>query len=236
MSYILQHPDFGLGNFINLTPAIRWLSEREQRRIPVFFTKDYVRECFVRCPFIEILNEQPDANPLFGSNLVNPNNDKPDYQYVFEYVTGEKWSEQWHTYVDHVKDVVFRPYKSHIVIINGAGNNAADYIARKDPGQWAYREQIAKVKKVFNRCSIIAVGSEDDADRNEWFFDVADSFLFGDTRGALAIIQTAKYIIANDTGLAHAAGAMNKPLTVLVKDSPRERIKNPGKNTQYVYL
>lgn len=233
MSYILQHPDFGLGNFINLTPAIRWLAEREGRRIPVFFTKDYVRQCFLDCPFLEILDEQPEGGPLFGSNLVNPNNDKPDYQFVFEFVTGERWSEKWHTYVDDLyldADFLHEKMGGFTVVINGAGNEEADYVWRKDPGEDIFSACLE------NSTQIVFVGSDEDARRNDFLVHAADFVEVGNIRKCLSLIKAAENVISNDTGLAHAAGAMNKNLTVLVKVSPRERIKNPGKNTQYVYL
>ncbi len=231
MNYVLQHPDFGLGNFINITPALRWLHERTGERTPVFFSTDYVRQCFLDCPFIEILDEQPENGLLFGSNLVNPNDDKPDYQFVFEFVTGEKWTPAFHTYVD-VPPINFygRP---EIVIINGAGNEKPDYVARKDPGEWAYRKVI---NDYFPFLSVCATGSEADYRRNKWMVEIASEWLFGDIRQALHFIASASFVIANDTGLAHAAAAMNKSLFVLLKDGPKERIKNPGANTVYLQV
>jgi ADP-heptose:LPS heptosyltransferase len=51
----------------------------------------------------------------------------------------------------------------------------------------------------------------------------------------LSLIQNAKLIISNDTGLAHAAGAMNKNILILWKDTPFIKNQNPGLNTKYCY-
>lgn len=234
MDYIFQHPDFCLGNFINLTPAIQWLHRQRGERIPVYFSTDYVRECFIDCRFIQILKEKPEHEPLFGSNLVNPNDDKPDYQFVFEFVSGKKWTADWHTYVDmptwqsYIKDI--------IVIINGSGNENPAYVAAKNPEKAEFIKQVEQAKKTFGELKVMATGSENDAKRNQWLSEIADSYLFGNIRAALLIIGYSNMVIANDTGLAHAAGAMNKNLIVLIKDGPRERIKNPGRNTTYIYL
>lgn len=227
--YVFQHPDFCLGNFINCTPAIRWLSQQRGERIPVYFSTDYVRQCFLDCPFIEILDEKPEHDPLFGSNLVNPNNDLIDCNYIFERVTGEKWNPlKFWTYVD----VVIPPLDlvGAIVLVNGAGNENADYVARKDPGKEAY---LKKVEELRMHQKVFAIGSEADYERNKWFADVADECFFGDIRQCLSIIYGASLVIANDTGLSHAAGALNKPQIVLTNGALPERVKNPSIYTFY---
>ena len=52
-----------------------------------------------------------------------------------------------------------------------------------------------------------------------------------DIRQSLALIRDAKLIISNDTGLAHAAGAMNKEIIIFWKDTMLPKNGNPGKNT-----
>lgn len=236
MSYVLQHKDFGLGNFINLTPAIKWLHERTGEKIPVYFATDYVRECFTDWAAIEILDTQPEGGVLFGSYMVNLGNDKPDYQHVFQVVTGERWQPRYHTYVDTPTPTPAEAkiWKNCIAIINGSGSENPQYVAAKDPGKEAYMAEIAAAKKANPKAKVIAVGSKSDAARNKWLMDIADGY-FGDIRTALKIISVAAGVIANDTGLAHAAGAMNKPLTVLMK-TYIERVKNPGTKTKYIYL
>ena len=63
--YVHQHPHFALGNFINCTPAIQWLAKKYDARIPVLFDTEYVRQCFLDCPFIEII-DAPRGKRLFG--------------------------------------------------------------------------------------------------------------------------------------------------------------------------
>lgn len=240
MSYIYQHPDFGLGNFINLTPAIQFLYHVECRRIPVYFAKDYVRKCFLNWEAIEILDRKPDTGPLFGSNLVNPENDRPDYQYVFEHITATPWHHGWHTYVDNVpmtRKEMSQFDAPYLLIINGSGSDAPEYVSAKDPGEAVYRTALQDLRKMF-ATKVYAVGSESDAKRAPYLADIADRSFFGDIRQALKLIghHGCRGIISNDCGLAHAAGAMNQPLFMLWKNTPRERCKNAGTNTTYWYL
>lgn len=236
--YILQHPDFGLGNFINITPTIAWMHQTQRRRIPVYFTADYVRQCFLDWPAIEILDRQPDTGPLFGSNLVNPENDMPDYQYVFERITGQKWHPGWHTYIDKpalTKEETVRFDAPYILIICGSGSDSKEYFAKKNPGEQAYRDAIMLMRRIKYTFGIYAVGSEADAVRSPWMKDMADECFFGDIRQALKLIghHGCRMVISNDCGLAHATGAMNQPLIMIWKDTPNERCKNAGANTEY---
>lgn len=240
MEYVLQHRDFGLGNFINLTPAITWLHQQRRQRVPVYFETDYVRECFLDRQEIEILDKCPETGPLFGSNLINPNDDKPDYQYVFEQITGRAWSANWHTFVDTPrmsKKEMQQFDASYVLIINGSGSDASEYVATKDPGARAYIEAISGIRHITNLFNVFAVGSNADAQRAPYLESIANGCFFGDIRQALKLMahHGCRMVISNECGLAHAAGAMNAPVMVIWKDTPRQRCKNPGTNTIYYY-
>jgi hypothetical protein len=60
-----------------------------------------------------------------------------------------------------------------------------------------------------------------------------DRIEIGDIRRSLSLVRDAKKIISNDTGLAHCAGAMNKDILILWKDTPFIKNQNPGKKTIY---
>ena len=75
-------------------------------------------------------------------------------------------------------------------------------------------------------------GSEGDKERSGKLFDFMDCYV-GDIRESLALIREADKIVANDTGMAHAAGAMNKNLTMLWKNTKLPKNANPGVNTLY---
>jgi hypothetical protein len=217
MYYVEQHPSFALGNFINCTPTLRWLAERDGRPVPVLFHTDYVRQCFLDCPFIEEI-EIPVGRRLFGSELICKRNTEADYAYIFRTITGQAWTGKYHTYVDQPGERVRFPIP---VIVNGSGSEREGYVASKDVGHEPF---LAAGSSLF-------VGSEADLARNPW----ATSHHVGNIRTALAYIADAPCIIANDTGLAHAAAAMNKPLLVLWKDTPFPRCGNPGKHTEYSF-
>lgn len=223
MYYVEQHPNFALGNFINCTPTLKYLAERDGRPVPVLFHTDYVRQCFLDCPFIEHI-EIPYGKRLFGSDLKCKANTVPDYEFIFREVTGQWWTEKYHTYVDAPGGMVMA---DSIVLVNGSGSEREAYVASKDVGPDPYLVANYQGRTVF-------VGSDEDEARNPWS-EQCNEVATGDIRNALAQIASAKCVIANDTGLAHAAGAMNKPLLVLWKDTPFPRCSNPGKRTEYAF-
>jgi len=223
LEYVEQHPDFALGNFIHLTPTLRYLSEKRGMKIPVLFRTDYVKEAFLDCPFIEHI-DRPGKTRMFGSNITNQANDRPDYEYIFQTLTGRIWNKYYHTYVDTPPPVEDGLY---IVIVNGAGNTSEGYVQSKDPGASPYMIAMQK-------CRTIAVGSKEDFDRCPYLYE-ADEYVVGDMRLALSYIHGARAVIANDTGLYHAAGAMNVPTLALWKNTLKERCKNAGVNTEYAY-
>jgi len=223
--YVHQTAVFALGNFINCTPTLRYLSDKWDAPIPVLFDTEYVRQCFLDCPFIEII-DAPRGKRLFGSELKATKRSRwMDCEYIFRQVTGRRWTPEWHTYVDQPL-LIAKPQS--VILINGSGSEREDYVASKDLGEAPYIAAIeAKKKCVF-------VGSKEDFDRNKpWVLKVPA--MCGDIRSALGLIALADAVIANDTGLAHAAGAMNKPLLVLWKNTPFPRCSNPGHNTQYAF-
>lgn len=225
--YVEQHPDFALGNFINCTPTMRYLAEKERCRIPVYFTKEYVKQCFLDCPFMEIIDE-PRGRKLFSSKQVCPDNSLPDYQYIFQQVLGLQWSPyfiNYHTYVDSPDGYSNRDY---VLFINGSAIEDIKYVRKKNPGSAMY----TFAKEQINRC-VIFTGSKDDLKRMEC--STYDIQVTGNMRKALALVRDAKYIISNDTGLAHAAGAMDKPILILWKSTQVMKNKNPGLHTQYSY-
>jgi ADP-heptose:LPS heptosyltransferase len=223
--YVHQTAVFALGNFVNCTPAIQWLSKKYEARIPVLFDTEYVRQCFLDCPFIEII-DVPRGKRLFGSELKAPKRSRyMDCEYIFRQVTGRRWTPEWHTYVDRPSSV---DQYGPVVIINGSGSEREDYVASKDVGDAPY----LAAEEVTGRT--VFVGSGEDLRRNPWAGKKMPAST-GNIRAALAWIAGAEAVIANDTGLAHAAGAMNKPLLVLWKNTPFPRCGNPGHRTQYAF-
>ncbi len=220
--YVLQDRNYGLGNFINLTPTIKSLSESLDKKIPVYFELDHVKECFLDCDFIEILDKQPFDRPLFSSALVDFRNRIPDYVNAYRELSKayDLNPDAPHTYIDTADEIEAFDFE-YTLFMYGSGNEDKMYLSTKTPDRKYYEDYMN------GRC--LFTGSEADFERVDWFNDM--EYSLGDIRRSLALIRDAKMIVSNDTGLAHAAGAMNKDMVILWKDSALPKNGNPGENT-----
>jgi len=226
-----QPSDFGLGNFIMVTPTIKKMSEiLNNKPIEVLFQTPFVKECFINCPFIKPVDTLS-SPPKISSSMINST--IPDYQYVFETVIGEKWIPKYHTYIDSPKEYDFSSKGDYIVIANGCAT-----FKNGKPGAWSGKKETPKHIHEFIKQNtdlpIYFIGSQRDLDVNTpWMSNIADVIELNNIRKALALIRDSKKAIMNDTGLAHAAGALNKDILILWKDTPFIKNTNPGKYTKY---
>jgi hypothetical protein len=223
--WIHQDSQFGLGNFINISSTIRMMADHLGGPIPVYFDLKFVEECFLDCPFIEILEDRPEDYPLFGSNLVNYKNDCPDWLYVYKQVTKRfpLSGDIPHTYVDEAKEIDAPHFNT--LFIRGSGSEDLYYCSLKMPHDDYYKEYFAE--NLAGNYTQAFTGSVGDIERANGLFDDMPHFL-GGIRLALALIREADYIVCNDSGLAHAAAAMRKPMTILWKNTSLPKNANPN--------
>lgn len=221
--WIHQVYNYGLGNFINLTPTIKLMAEHFDKPIPVYFDLDFIRQCFTDCEFMRILDKKPDQQSLFGSWLINARNDCPDYINVLREVRKAipLEGDLPHTYVDQAEEIKINS-SGYTLFIRGSGSESLPYLESKMPEDDYYREYFGG--------RMIFTGSENDLERSgDLFKDMVCHV--GDIRQSLALIRDADRVITNDSGLAHAAGAMNKETIILWKNTSLPKNGNPGKRT-----
>ena len=229
MKWILQDQGYALGNFINVTPIIKWLYEKTGEKVPVFFETKYVKECYLNSPYILHLTEKPTTPPFASSAMINRANDKPDFMYAFELVTDEKYSEQYRPFIDELVSGM----GDYILIMNGSGSMNSKYVELKNPNVEIYEKMILELKSMGHK--FMFTGNSDDLERMKPLEYLFEYVFINDIRLSLALVRVAKFIITNDTGLAHAAGCFDKPQLVLWKDTKFTKNMNSGKNTVYAH-
>ena len=234
--YVRQITDFGIGNFINCTPAIKALSDHFKAPVPVFFELDHVKRMFLDCPFISIVEHERELGhrkEVFNSGLINRN--VPDWKYIHQKV-GEQFKLSGkkklpHTYVDPCEFTAM-PNQPYVVFARGMVNDT--WAERKDPGDEIYQYMVRKVESKGYR--VVFIGARSDYERSlermgSWV--VNPLFVLDDVRESLGAIRGSEMMIANDTGMYHAAGALNHPIFVLWKDTLFEKNKSPGKGCKF---
>ncbi len=228
----VNYPDeWGLGNFINLTPALQLLHEYLGYPIPVLFGRDYIRRCYLDCPFITILHEPLATKPLITRPPVDYYNNSPDYIYACNQIRKRfpVQSHVPHTYIDRAFEQKYNKILHNgILFLRGSTQNDPFYLSKKIPEDKYY-------KQYMNGNLLIFAGSKTDHQRSKGLFKqkMDYEFIDEDIRWVLGLISISKKIIANDCGLAHAAGAMNKNLTILWKNTILPKNATSGKNTSY---
>ena len=219
-----QTPGYALGNFIMITPAIKKLAELQNKPVDVIFRQDFVQQSFIDCPFINIIPAEGTHQVVVNSAMVNL--DMPDYKYSFQRVHNTPWTEEYHTYIDSPQEYDYSD-QDYVLVLNGLAG--AGWRGKKEVSQDAH-----EVIKQYSKLPIWFTGNQTDLDVNSpWMTEMADKVELNDIRKAIAMVRDANLIISNDTGLSHAAGALNKDILILWKDTPFTKNLNPGKHTQY---
>lgn len=213
-----------------MTPSIKWLYENTNQKVDVHFSTNFVKECFLNSPYINIVDD-PTGTFEFSSNMVNK--EIEDYKYIFKKITGLDWSSNYHTFVDDPLEYK-KNEKDYVLIMNGLGgfefSDKPNWMGKKE-----LNEDVFKIVKDNTKIPIIFTGSNKDLKRTSWAHKYCNIIDVNNIRKSLSLIRDAKYIISNDTGLSHAAGSMNKNILILWKDTPFIKNQNPGLNTKYCH-
>ena len=231
--YILQKTGYEIGNFINCTPTIKALSQHFGEPVPVLFEIDTVQQMFEKCSFIKSIT-QAEAKPkkcILQSNLMNKT--IPDWLNIFNSTMnnlGINGLDIPHTYVDKYEVNGNLKGKKYIVIARGCLGTI--YFDAKNPGDEIYQYILKKIP-----IDVVFVGGPKETEvinRMKPYARIRNTCV-GNIKKTLAAINNCVGMVSNDTGVAHAAGALNKPLFMLWKNTNFNKNRNMGKNTFYSF-
>lgn len=226
--YVEQHPEFGLGNFVNCTPSILRLYEQTGKPVNVLFGTDYVKDAYEGSEYINVVDGIV-GERLFGSDYICRDNSMPDFQYVQKTAFGDITKDVGFAHIDPLWDSVYAQEaakNTYIVIAIGSGSERPAYVNSKIGG-------IEYIEKIVEKHNCIFTGSANDLKRVPSLVAKCNGVCVGNIRQSIALINNAKSVIANDTGLAHIAGVLNKELHILWKDTMFTKNRNMGKKTTY---
>lgn len=232
----------GLGNFIQVTPALKHIAEVTGRPVKVKFNKKYITDCFLDCDFIQWIFDDQEMEGHFPVRYAewDMNAKLKDYEFGFREITGKEYDPKYHTYVDTPK-LIDKPSKKYVVLMNGGNmTNPKNTLPKK--------MTLEMLDSVFyhsekNDIQLIFLGSQVDFETTKTINTSLEkycTFILGDMRQCLAYLNESLGVICNDTGLYHAACAMKKK--VLVSDRvpirpnkmPSICIQTPNENTLIV--
>jgi hypothetical protein len=191
---------------------------------------------FLDCPFIDIINRKQAKRKdvLFSSAMVNE--EIEDWKYIHQFIC-EHFEIQVetisHTYVD-LCNKPKRLMNQYCVIARGMINNK--WVYRKDPGDAIYRYIIELISQ--DR-QIVFIGTQSDYNRyiNKMAGWAKNSIvIINDMRSSLGAIAYCDFMVSNDTGMYHAAGALNKDVFVMWKHTPFIKNRSPGNYCKFSFI
>jgi len=214
INYVRQHADYGLGNFVNLTPTIEKIWMTTSKKVPVYFESDYIRDCFSYWPPIRVLTENPTHQADLCTSMINRANDCPDYEYT------------WKRYFEGKVQNPFRFVKPMAAIICGCANDEKRW--QKQPSIEAYKHIVDKLKQ--NDYLVFFVGTDYDFAKSGLFNLDFDDVMMNNIHVMEWAIARSSLIVANDTGLHHLAGMHGKNGFILWKDTKLPKNKSFNEN------
>jgi hypothetical protein len=234
--YVTQQKGYGIGNFINCTPALQIVSKHFKNPVKVVFYDKHVEEMFLDCPFITISNSRDVAGHQVLFSSANINYVIPDWHHIYNLALAKLKINREnlvipHTYVDECPVPTWVD-KEYVVVFRGMIND--NWRQAKDPGDETYRNILGAVSSKYQ---VVFPCSSDDFKRfinymKDWF---PSKVVVDNIRESLGLIKGAKFIISNDTGMYHASAALKKPTFVIWKDTKFMKNKAPGDTCTYSF-
>ena len=233
--YVHQTKGFNLGNFVMCTPAITSLHTHYNKPIPMVFNTPYLENMYRDWDAIEIITQAEATNRrlrrLFSTSLTNTVIE--DYKFIHNTVCGMKGIKTDEVPWTYAPKLTQSGQSEYVVIIRGClpGGSWADH--KFIPDEY-YKHCLDNIDM-----TIKFIGSTNDY--NEYLSDLIEyakksnkvEVILDDTDQILREINGAKYIVSNDTGWYHIAGALDKPIFCMWKDTPYTKNLVPGDNCTY---
>lgn len=229
----------GLGNFIQVTPALQCVADITGKKVRVQKMHDYIHQCFLDAPFLEWLDEAEGLIPISYDEW-DWKAQIPDYEFGFRQIVGQDYDDSYHTYVD-TPILPLLAKSPYIVLMNGGNASNPRYLGEKQmtPNMLIDFFDSAVVHDI----SVCFCGSSVDFNNTLAIYpDLTDRVIpvLDNMRLILSHLKSSSLVVSNDTGLYHASCAMKK--NVIVSDRvPTRRnhlpsicIQTPNPNARIV--
>jgi len=240
---IVQDSGYAVGNFIECTPAIQAISKVIGKPVRVYFQSPHVQDMYLDCPFIDIMKAPPigyisrersGTEVLFQSSDVNRY--MPDHEFLYKTFACQIYGYEGampHSYVDPVEPPADREFPDGTLVGIVRGARSERWHDAKDPGNYIYR-MIIDLMTMCTPTTVFPylIGNEDDY---KWWMNDMKTWNPRITgcqsnliRHALGMLNAMDCVIANDSGLYHAAVALRKPTFVMWKNTDPIKNRAPG--------
>lgn len=234
----VQQDTPGFGDMILMTCGMQAIARVRGTTVPIFFADRWVKECFVEARFMTHMDHPGPVFPPMRSGR-RPRKALLEWSFAEAMVWGYLRPHGIESiipnpYIDRsITEVLPRsPDVHHVAVFHGASNPTEGYIGTKDLGPSVRR---AIIVEILNAGMVpVLLGSGRDYD--QFWRGTLDGLhirfnYLGKTRcrDAVSLLNQCDGFVSNDTGLAHAAGALRVPGVSCWKTTPDHWYGSPFK-------
>ncbi len=221
MGYFLQERGWMLGNFVMATPALRGLSTKKGKKVPVFFQSPRVADLYTNCPFIDMQVKIPRLIQIGSSRCPRRKKRESDSEAWYRILVGGDVSKMPSTYVD--SDISLnldkQPGKKYVAIFHGCHGN--HLVEKKNLSKAVLQHMVSAVLE--RQAIPVLLGDKRDLKRYWRPIDKSGSIDYLTKlklKDSVSIMSQCDVFLSNDTGLYHVAGALGmKGLVMWTKTS-----------------
>ena len=238
---LVQPRNYGLGNFITVTPAITAMSQKTNEKMQVYFETSSIASIFRECPYIQILKSYPKkALKLIRPDKIIKKSHKreTDYELWYRFFMRSPAKNIPPPYVDSSSSFKLpkKPGKKYMAIFHGCLSKTNKSIQKKNLG--------SKTLSYFIETSMllgytpVLLGSKSDlqfwkkVNRNKCIDYIAKLSL----KESVSVLSQCDFFLSNDTGLYHVAGALSVPGIVVWKGTDRWKNLSPCDLLTHIHL
>lgn len=230
--WIHQINNFGLGNFIAMTGALRQKSWLDESPVKVYFDNREIADCYQDCQFIEVLSEKPATKPAYTTAAPTRNDGESDYEAWGRILSLNKILDP---YIDRPNACLI-DMDAHPCMAIFCGCAGAHWLEKK---RISARVLTAIIKEsIGSGLNVYLLGNESD-NGNFWMpvkrnkcIDLIGQLSLRDT---LSVLARCDFFISNDTGLYHAAAALKINGLVMWNKTPFAKNRAPFNGIRHVH-
>lgn len=231
LTWFEQVEGWNLGNFIMATPLLVHYFNKFNTKVPVFFNTKSLEDLYKESPYIKVLSKRPSHKPFETTKCPRREKGESDTEALCRIHFGLHKKDIPHTYVPVKVETVIEKKSPTLAIFNGCLTKKTEI---KDIGD-EVRKKMIETTLTAGVVPVI-LGSKSDFKKFWSKIDLSRTVNYLDKltlKDTVGVLSQCDYFMSNDTGLYHAAGALNIKGLVIWTKTDEVKNKSPSKKISH---